>query len=696
MAQETTLLLKIDLRSENVELGLKRAEQQAKATGEQVSKSFDAGNKSIQSVTVTAKQAASAFDAVGNIARNLVAIAGTVTAALGAVAGVVKLIKIDEQNAQALRSFEAAAAGAGINSEKLASQLNAARRGFVGFEDVLAASSKLLAEVGEEVGDKLPKLLELATKASVKFGVDTIDAYERLTQAVVTSSTKQLRAFGIYVDAEKAAKDYAASLGLTVEQLTEVERRQATLNAVLAAGERSFQGIDLSQKTVTQGLIELKNTLSELVEAIAGLFNRTLGTTIQQSIGQLNQFAKNLTEALTPPSDEADRLRNELSSINESIFELQKRIADGPSIADRLFEGFNKLAVNSPVTKSLDEQLQALQASKQRILAELDRLAEESKAKQVAASQDTGRKLSEAELQAQAIILQNRSAFQKRLDELSLSARQAQIEALLVKANDEQRLRLQTELLELEHQRRLEAIRQEFKNKRGISESQVNALTEQEVARHLAQIEALNAQFYTSQAKQKQEFDSFILQSTQATNQALVSIVSLTVQSLAASLIQGGQAFGNFGATILNIIGDLLINIGQAALAFGAVIDGIKASLVTLFGGNAIFAGLAAIALGGLLKAVASSMLGSGFKAGPAPSFGGGVTQVGGEPAVQPIVTEQDLENRQAQREQVSPSVTINVEGSLFNTEDTGRTLVDLLSREFNKRGARIVKRSFA
>ncbi|MEJ5328461.1 MAG: hypothetical protein WHU54_09490 [Candidatus Bathyarchaeia archaeon] len=696
MAQETTLVLKIDLRSDSVESGLKRAEQQAKATGEQVSKSFDAGNKSIQSVTVTAKQAASAFDAVGNIARNLVAIAGTVTAALGAVAGVVKLIKIDEQNAQALRSFEAAAAGAGINSEKLASQLNTARRGFVDFEDVLAASTKLLAEVGDEVGDKLPRLLELATKASVKFGVDTIDAYERLTQAVVTGGTKQLRAFGIYVDAGKAAKDYAASLGLTVDQLTEVERRQAILNAVLVAGERSFQGVDLSQKTVTQGLIELKNTLSELVEAIAGLFNRTLGPAIQQSIGQLNQFAKNVTEALTPPSDEADRLRDELSSINESIFELQKRIAQGPSIADRLFEGFNKLAGNSPVTKSIDEQLQALQASKQRILAELDRLAEESKAKQVTAAQETGRKVTEAELQAQAIILQNRSAFQKKLDELSLSARQAQIQALLVTANDEERLRLQTELLELEHQRRLESIRQEFGNKRGIGEAQVNALVEQERARHLAQVEALNAQFYTSQAKQKQNFESFLLQSTQATNQALVSIVSLTVQTLAASLIQGGQAFGNFGATILNIIGDLLINIGQAALAFGAVIDGIKASLVTLFGGNAIVAGLAAIALGGLLKAVASSMLGSGFKAGPAPSFGGGVTQVGGEPAVQPIVTEQELENRQAQREQVSPSITINVEGSLFNTEETGRTLVDLLSREFNKRGARIVKRSFA
>lgn len=685
MAQETALTLKIDLRTDAVEAGFKKTEQQAQRVGAQVSRAFNEGSKSIESITVTAKQAASSFDALGNVVKGLVGIAGTLTAAFGAVAGVIKLIKIDEANAQSMRSFEVAAKGAGVSSESLAQSLNLARRGFADLEDVLQASTRVLNEVGAEVGDKLPKLLDIATKASVRFGIDTIYAYDKLTQAVVTGSTKQLRAFGIYVDASKAAREYAKSIGLTADQLTEAEKRQATLNAILSSGERAFKGVDTSQKTVTQSLIELKNSINETIEVIASLVNKTLGPLLQRGISELNTFVKNLADALTPPKDRRDELLQSLTDINKKIFELQQQAEKGPSIGQRLFGFFDRLAGNQAAL-TINEQIKALQNSKQAILSELDKINKETQAKQVSNAQETARVVSEADLQARQIILTNQEAFNKRLDELRLAARQAEINALLVTATEEERLRLQTELLELEHQRRLEQIRNEFRAKRGISEAQVNLLLEAETTRHLAAVSALQSQFYQNAAKQKTQFDQFIVQSTQAVNQALVSLISNATQRIGASLIQGGNAWQNFGATILNIIGDLLINIGQAAIAIGIMIDRVRDSLVTFFGGNAIAAGLAAIALGGILKAVASSMMGSGFKAGPTPTFGGGVTNVGGAPVTQPVITETELQERETER-QTQANVTVTINGDVLDSDETGTRIVNLINQAFDKQG---------
>jgi hypothetical protein len=89
-----------------------------------------------------------------------------------------------------------------------------------------------------------------------------------------------------------------------------------------------------------------------------------------------------------------------------------------------------------------------------------------------------------------------------------------------------------------------------------------------------------------------------------------------------------------------------------------------------------------------MLKAMASAKPGS---TGPVGSAGGsfGPGYQGGGP-------NQDFNPRpDAEREKVNPNVTINIEGSLFSTEQTGRTIVDLISKEFDKSGAQIRRRGF-
>lgn len=692
--KNSTIVLRVDLRTDAVEAGLKQTEQSARSTGVEVSKAFDAGNKSIQSIVVTTKQAASSFEGLASIARNLVGIAASLTAAFGSVTAAINLIKIDEKNTQALRAFQEAATFAGVSSESLAAKLNAARGNFADLEDVLLSSTKVLNEVGGQMGNSLPALLEIATKASIRFGVDTVDAFERLTEAIVTGSTKQLRSIGIYVDASQAAKEYAASIGLTVDQLTDAERRQANLNAILNAGNRTFRDIDSSQRTVTQGLIALKNTLSDLVEALSSSFNSTFGPSIKNAISQLTQFARSLTESITPPNDEADRLREELNKINSTIFELQKQAESGPSIFQKIFEGFNKLS-GSPITQTIEAQIESLQKSKARIVSELNKLNLEVTKSQAASQIESARQVAEVDAQLQSILLANRSAFNKKLDELNYQARQAQLISRLVLASEDEKLRIQTELLELEHQKRMQSIRDEFANKRGISEYQINLLLEAEQSRHYAALEQLNAQFNQRSFELSQRRQQVLINAEAAFNAGLLQITYAFVESLGAALVDGGNAWSSFEAFALNTFGSMLINLGQAAIGIGVLVEGIKAAVLALSGPFAIIAGVSLIALGGVLKALAGKKLRSALGrssgntfATPPPVFGGQpVSNIG--PVSGGPVTSQDFASRESQRLNQA-GVTVNIQGSIFDSDATGSRIVNLINDAFKRQGVRV------
>lgn len=161
--------------------------------------------------------------------------------------------------------------------------------------------------------------------------------------------------------------------------------------------------------------------------------------------------------------------------------------------------------------------------------------------------------------------------------------------------------------------------------------------------------------------------------------EGVIKVISVAAQTIGASLVKGSVAFEDFGKSVLGIIGDLAIQIGTTLLSIGLGIDALKTSLSTLTGGFAIAAGLALIAVGGLLKAVGGGGLGvstpGGVVAAPA---GGGVT-------AEPLNPASDI----AQNEPVKPStqVAVNIQGNVFDTQETGLRIVDILNSAFDQQG---------
>jgi len=166
-------------------------------------------------------------------------------------------------------------------------------------------------------------------------------------------------------------------------------------------------------------------------------------------------------------------------------------------------------------------------------------------------------------------------------------------------------------------------------------------------------------------------------------NQALVQTTSRGIQSLTQSLISGTNAFANFGKQIFSILGDLSIKLGETLIFTGKGIESLK----TLSGGPAIAAGAGLIALGTILKSLGEGPGIAGSPAGAgAAGFSGGLA--GSDPNL--IQQQEDEEREQEFRNQIV------VQGDLFETEETGRRLVELINDANEQDGTVLTNVSFA
>jgi len=168
----------------------------------------------------------------------------------------------------------------------------------------------------------------------------------------------------------------------------------------------------------------------------------------------------------------------------------------------------------------------------------------------------------------------------------------------------------------------------------------------------------------------------------------LVQTTSFAIESLGASLRQGSSAFSGFAGSLLSILGDIAIQLGQTLIKIGLAVDALKKSLLTLSGGVAIAAGVGLIALGGFLKSFGPGLSGVGT-GGSGAAFG---------PAEVLTRPNDDIleEQRDEEREKQDARVTVNIQGSVFDTKETGTQIAKILSDSFGSRGVVLTDARFA
>ncbi len=260
----------------------------------------------------------------------LLALGGLVTTGF-ALKKALDFTLLAERNEQISNSFNAIAQSAGLAGDSLREGLIAASRGLADDDDILRAANKSIIELGSNA-DRIPEIMEVARKSTALFGGDLVQNFENLSQALASGNTKALKNIGLVIDAESAQQKYAASIGVTVSQLTDAGKKQAITNAALEQAQDRFKDVDETSTKATQGLQRFKVSTVEFVDGFASAISQSklFAGTFEFLSNAVDKASESITRNFGSGSDQ---LKIKLQDTRKEVEQYETRLV---SLKERL------------------------------------------------------------------------------------------------------------------------------------------------------------------------------------------------------------------------------------------------------------------------------------------------------------------------------------------------------------------------
>jgi hypothetical protein len=219
----------------------------------------------------------------------------------GAAKSFVKDAAMTGARTETLRvAMEQVGKNAGLSAQSLNYFVSELKAAGITSQEAMTAVTKSLTS-----GLPLDKLKELATRArdiATVAGTDTSEAFNRLMTGILTGRSEVLRSLLVPISSLEAAwKNYAAQLGKTKDELTQVEKSQATLNEVLRVTTGFAGAAAAADETVGKQLGSMKRLAEEAKNALWALFQPAMLAGVQamsQAWKDLEKWALANQEAL--------------------------------------------------------------------------------------------------------------------------------------------------------------------------------------------------------------------------------------------------------------------------------------------------------------------------------------------------------------------------------------------------------------
>src|SRR5690606_16321003 len=141
------------------------------------------------------------------------------------------------------------------------------------------------------------KLARIAQDAAVIGGINSSEAFRRMVHGIQSAQVETLRTIGLNVNFEKSYQDLAATLGKTVADLTEQERSQARVNAVVAAGEKIAGSYEAAMNSAGKVIGSIPRQLDDLRVRLGAVFDETLRRSafaVYEALSRLNKALEDL------------------------------------------------------------------------------------------------------------------------------------------------------------------------------------------------------------------------------------------------------------------------------------------------------------------------------------------------------------------------------------------------------------------
>lgn len=604
-----------------------------------------------------------------------------------------KEIKVDKK-------FAALAESAGIAADVLKNQLLVATRDMVGETELLNLASETFVQIGTNA-KALPQILELARKTYATFGGSVVENTEKITSAIFSGQTRQLRGLGILIDSNEAYKNYARSIGTVVPLLTEQQKQTALLNAVLEKGNEKFKNVASTSGQTDEAVQKLKSAFTNLNDQLSILAASSAGKAIAGILDDVTSFLKKSGEVLGV----ANAAPNSIERVSGVVKLLGDNIAD----AERKLKSYGSVE-NFLYGDSVREQLNLSKKALVTYQAQLDQLTK--------AQVENQKKAADAAASAGANAPQS-DEFIRRKQELNLKVleldNQLRASAVQLAQDEFSRKQNSVNLDKLYYQQKLQASEaynqqqsqlEKFYTENGVVDEMLRQQgredLEQAHLNRMLQLQMNYAEqkkqiFYEGETQAISVGESFksIMEGMNEQARATSVNAAKNFKALGQAMFNtignaAGQAFAAFGRAIaegsnaLEAFGKSLLNsLGQAAIQMGSlfILQGIAYTWAGLANGPTLIAAGAALAAAGGILSVSA---GTGPKTG---SMGGGTAggDIGSPIASNTINEPIPIQDTIAQTPQTAVSVTI--QGNVLDRRETGLEIARILEEQFAEQG---------
>lgn len=278
--------------------------------------------------------------------------------ARGLISGFQKVIDLSATSDVVTRGFNNLAKSSNFSSQAFQKFQKATDGTVSSIELMTQANNAMLLGITDSE-DQMAEMFDIAQRLASALGKDTAFGVESLVTGLGRQSKLMLDNLGIMVDVEKANQNFANSLGKTVKQLTDQEKKQAFVNATLDSARELVNDLGEEQLTTNDSTAKLQSSFEDL------------GVVIGNKLSPfVKVLAEDLTKATTAMTDfigpDVISREEQLQSLLEERSKLLGQVTEKTNEAVLVSDLFTESAIEQGVVQketidiglaSIDEQI---------------------------------------------------------------------------------------------------------------------------------------------------------------------------------------------------------------------------------------------------------------------------------------------------------------------------------------------------